>query len=230
MFEDRVPIVFVNGNIDKFCNPADFTRHVGLERREVQQHQVRQMPNLPPGPDVVPEPPERVSVILEPDLKILVDLVLRRPGRFDTRTTNRIDLLIKKIVVCTVVVVIAPQHISTVTRDVYVFGLWRINKRIDRKMCLYETAMRLRLDRWKFHFLRWQAQVNPRRHLGNVSVGRTIENQLRKYLLNPGRARFRIGRDYDVVVAYRKIIPKSRIEMIVVKLARFFRPCDLERV
>ncbi len=87
--------------------------------------------------------------------------------------------------------------------------------------------MRLCLDRWKFHFLRRQAKVNPRRHLGNLQVGRTIENQLRKYLLHPGRARFRIGRDYDVVVAERKIIPKRGIKMIVVELACLFRLYDL---
>src|SRR5262249_20656928 len=55
-------------------------------------------------------------------------------------------------------------------------------------------------------------------------IGIAVEQQLADDLLRPGRARFGIGRDDDVVVAKSEIVPHLGIEVVIVDFALLLRP------
>ncbi len=201
-------------------------RHVGLEGVEVEQHDVRQVADGPPGPDVLPERPERMAVAVEPVEEVVPH---RRRWRLDRRTDpagRLVQRLVPFGVRVDVVVVHAPHHVAAVAPDVEVFRLRREHERVHREMRLQEAAMRLRLDGGQLLRLRRHAQVEPRRHLRHLEILATVEQELGDDLLGPGRARLGVGGDDDVVVAEAEVVPDGGVEVVVVQLARLLRPLD----
>ena len=154
-------------------DPPDLAFHVGLEVGEVHEQHVRQMPDVPPRADVLPERPERMAVLVEP-----VVVVLSGPtpdGRQD-RVADPAGRVVQRAVPrrvgVGVVVPHAPQHVAAVAGDVDVLGLRREHERVDRQVGLQEAPVGLRRDRRQLHLARRHPQVDPGRHLRDVDVRR----------------------------------------------------------
>jgi hypothetical protein len=79
VLEDRVPAALLHRDVEEGGDAPDLARQVRLELAEVHEQQVRQVPYLPPAPDVLPERPERVAVLLHPLEEVLADR-RRRPA------------------------------------------------------------------------------------------------------------------------------------------------------
>jgi hypothetical protein len=88
-------------------------------------------------------------------------------------------------------------------------------------MRLQEPPVRLRFDDRQLHVLRWYAKIEPRRHVSDFEIRVTAEHHLRDDLLHPRRARLRIRRNDDVVVAELQVVPDGGVEMVAVQLPRF---------
>src|SRR5262245_18916380 len=74
MLDDRGPARLVDRNLEELRDPADLAGHVALETGEVHEANVREIADLPPGPDVVPERPERMPVAIHPFAPVLADV------------------------------------------------------------------------------------------------------------------------------------------------------------
>ena len=65
----------------KACNSADLSGHVALEVRKVHKPYIWKMANFPPTPHIFPERPEGMSILRQPVLPVLLDVVRRRLDR-----------------------------------------------------------------------------------------------------------------------------------------------------
>ena len=74
IFQNRVPARFVDGNVEERRDVAHLSRHIALQVREVHEQDIRQVANLPPGADVLPERPEGIAVALQPLVPVLSDI------------------------------------------------------------------------------------------------------------------------------------------------------------
>ena len=172
----------------------DLARHVRLERGGVQEQHVRQVPKVPPGPDVVPKRPERMSVPVQPGRGSTRRMGGRR--RFDRRGRRgpacRSGAFVEGPVRVGVVVVHAPDHVATVASYIDV-AVRRAHEGVDRQWVLRNrrcgcasTAAASPPSAARGG----RATATCRRPSGPV----TAEEELRDDLLHPGRPRLRVGR------------------------------------
>ena len=84
--------------------------------------------------------------------------------------------------------------------------------------------MLLGFNHRKFNFLRRNSQIHPWRDICDLKRWIAREQKLRKNLLHPSRARFRVRSNDDVIVSELEIVPDRRIKMVVVQLAGLYRP------
>ena len=77
-----LPPGLVHGDVEKVGDAVHLPRHVALEVREVDEQDVGEVAESPPGADVLPEGPERVSVAVHPVAEVLPDV---GGGRLDGR-------------------------------------------------------------------------------------------------------------------------------------------------
>ena len=83
ILEDGVPPRFVDRDIEKGGDAAHLSRHIALQVRKVNEQDVGEIPNRPPGADIFPERPERKTVAIHPVSPVLPDIL---KGRFDGRS------------------------------------------------------------------------------------------------------------------------------------------------
>src|SRR5215210_2098172 len=77
VLEDLSPLPFVDRDVEELSDAAHLSRHVALEVREVHEQDVREVPELPPGADALPEGPEGMSVAVHPIAEVLPDVAGR---------------------------------------------------------------------------------------------------------------------------------------------------------
>ena len=96
-------------------------------------------------------------------------------------------------------------------------------------MRLQEAPVFLGLDQRQLDLPGRNTKVQPRRHLLDVKSLFAVEQKLRDDLLDPRRARLRVGGNKDVIIAELEAVPNRGVEVVIMKLAGlpWERSCNL---
>src|SRR5919205_1018813 len=78
VLNNRLPLRFVDGNVEELSDATHLSRHILFEVSEVHEQDVRKVANLPPAANVLPERPEGMAVALQPLVEVLPDVCGRR--------------------------------------------------------------------------------------------------------------------------------------------------------
>jgi hypothetical protein len=107
-------------------------------------------------------------------------------------------------------VVHAPHAVAAVATDIDVFGFRLEDEGVERQMGLQETAVLLGDNTRELHLERWQAEVEPRRHVAHRhALSFAFENEIGDNLLHPGGPGLRPGGNDDVVISKLELVPVS---------------------
>src|SRR5262245_59682177 len=75
VLDDVLPARLANRDLEEFRDAPQLPGHVALQVREVDEHHVRQLADLPPAADVLPERPEGMAVAVHPIAPVLLHVV-----------------------------------------------------------------------------------------------------------------------------------------------------------
>ncbi len=140
VFKNRGPARLINLDIEEGGHAPHLTGHVLLQLVIVNEENVGQIADRPPGSHILPERPEGKSVAVEPVAPILANVGGWRIDRGPDSSRRVVQQFIPFRIGVGMVVVEAPQNIASIARDVYVFRFWRKYEGIDRQMGLKESA------------------------------------------------------------------------------------------
>jgi len=226
MLDDGGEARFIDGDLEERRDPPDLARQIALQIGEMQHEHIRQVPDLPPAPDILPERPEGVAVAVEPFTEILADVGRRMRNRRPDTARRVVECAIPVVIGVGVMVIHAEDHVAPVAADIDVFGAGREHERVHGEMGLDEPAVFLRLNHRQLDLLRRYEKIEPGRHLGNLQALDAVEDELAHDLLHPGGAGLGVGGNNDVAVAELEVVPDGGIEMVVVQLPGLLRPID----
>ena len=115
----------------------------------------------------------------------------------------------------------APHHIPAVPSDEDVFCTWTVDYRVEWRVCLDESPMRLCFEKSEGLLVCCDTHVQPWKDIEGTDFVGAGEDQPRDNLLHPGCAGCGPGADDDVVVSELEVVPDPGVEVVILDLVCF---------
>jgi hypothetical protein len=222
----------INLNIQKLCNPLDFTAQIRLQIIIMYNEHIRQFPHPIPPTNRLPNRQRHnrlVIFVLENVQKIPPRIRIWSVKRTPHTPRRLVDQLIEHWRSVEHMVMQAPNRISAIPRHKNIFRLRAEDEVLERRVGFDEAAVFLRFELREGRFEGGQAHVDPRGSRVEMWdwVVNVEEDELGDDLLHPGGAGFAPAGDNDVVRAEREVVPARCVHMVGLELEDFDGPLVL---